>query len=43
MWPMVMNSHTLARRERRRHVRLAVIIAVVALVVYVGWWLKAVL
>lgn len=38
-----MNTPTIDYREQRRNVRLAVIIAALALVVYVGWWLKAVL
>jgi hypothetical protein len=38
-----MNSPSIAQRERRRNVRLAIIIAVVALAVYLGLWLKAVL
>jgi len=32
---------TTAQRERRRNVRLALIIAAVALAVYLGLWLKA--
>ena len=42
-----MESSTISRRERgnsrRRNVRLAVMIAVVAVAFYVGLWLKAVL
>jgi hypothetical protein len=34
---------SIAPRERRRNVRLALIIAVVALAVYFALWLKAVL
>jgi hypothetical protein len=39
-----MTSPSIDRRaRRRRNVRLAIVIAVVALAVYVGLWLKAVL
>jgi hypothetical protein len=31
---------TTAQRARRRSVRLALVIAVLALAVYFGWWLK---
>jgi len=34
---------TTAQRQRRRNVRLALIVAVVALALYLGFWLKAVL
>jgi hypothetical protein len=34
---------TTAQGQRRRNVRLALIIAALALAVYFGWWLKAVL
>jgi hypothetical protein len=34
---------TTAQRLRRRHVRLALIVAAVALVMYASLWLKAVL
>lgn len=34
---------TIAQRQRRRNVRLAVIVAVVALALYLGFWLKAAL
>lgn len=38
-----MNTPTFEHRERRRNVRLAVIIALVALALYAGFWLQAVL
>ncbi len=38
-----MNPSTIEQSARRRNMRLAVIIAAVALALYVGWWLKAVL
>jgi len=34
---------SIAQRERRRNVRLALIVAAVALALYFGLWLKAVL
>ena len=42
VWP-TMNPSTIAQSERRRNVRLAIIIAAVALALYVGLWLKVVL
>jgi hypothetical protein len=38
-----MASSSVAPRERRRNVRLAIVIAVIALAVYAILWLKAVL
>lgn len=38
-----MNPSSIAPRERRRNVRLAVIIAVVALALYLSFWLKTAL
>lgn len=38
-----MNTPTFDHQERRRNVRLAVIIALVALALYGAFWLKAVL
>ena len=38
-----MNATPVPRRSRRRNVRLAIVIAVLALVFYLGLWLKAVL
>jgi hypothetical protein len=38
-----MNASSIAPRERRRNVRLAIVIAVVALVLYLSFWLQVVL
>jgi hypothetical protein len=38
-----MNTPSITPRERRRNVRLAVVIAVVPLAVYLALWFKAVL
>ena len=38
-----MSSTPIAPRERRRNVRLAIVIAAVALALYLLFWLKAVL
>lgn len=38
-----MASSSIVPRDRRRNVRLAIVIAVIALAVYVALWLKAVL
>jgi len=38
-----MNPPTIEQSERRRNLRLAAIIAAVAVALYIGWWLKAAL
>ena len=38
-----MNSPTIAQRARRRNVRLAIVIAVLALAIYLSLWRKAAL